>query len=183
MQQCLSNPTAISTVARTPYPAGSEGDTHSAMPNAAGTVLVRTDEDFSPGELVAAGEPKEPGDTWGFARIWNIADPASPAHLSNFATPHSLTNSTSGFYSVHNPADPREHALPELVLRRTADRGHLEPETTERGRLLPAQAHARPDRDLRQFRPGSQAPDPLRVGRAPARNRIYLSDINFGSTS
>jgi hypothetical protein len=73
------------------------------MPNAAGTVLVTTDEDFSPGELVAAGEPREPGDTWGCARIWAIANPASPAHLSDFATPHSLTNSTSGFYSVHNP--------------------------------------------------------------------------------
>jgi hypothetical protein len=99
----ISNPAAIRMVGRTPYPAGSEGDTHSAMPNVAGTVLVTTDEDFSPGELVAAGEPKEPGDTWGFARLWGTANPASPAHLSDFATPHSLTNSTSGFYSVHNP--------------------------------------------------------------------------------
>jgi hypothetical protein len=73
----ISNPAAIRLVGRTSYPANSEGDTHSAMPNAAGTVLVTTDEDFSPGELVAAGEPKERGDTWGFARIWGM--PTQPA--------------------------------------------------------------------------------------------------------
>jgi hypothetical protein len=56
-------------IGRTQYRANSEGDTHSAMPNAVDSVLVTTDEDFSPGELVAAGEKKDPGDTWGFARI------------------------------------------------------------------------------------------------------------------
>ncbi len=73
----ISNPAAIRMVGRTPYPAGSEGDTHSAMPNAAGTVLVTTDEDFSPGELVAAGEPKESGDTW--ASRGSGASPTQPA--------------------------------------------------------------------------------------------------------
>jgi hypothetical protein len=107
----ISNAAAVRMVRRTPYPGCSEGDTHSAMPNAAGTVLVTTDEDFSPSKPVAAGEPKERGDTWGFARIWGIANPASPQHLSDFATPHSLTNSTSGFYS----AQTRRSAAPRCT--------------------------------------------------------------------
>ena len=180
MQQCLSNPTAISTVARTPYPAGSEGDTHSAMPNAAGTVLVTTDEDFSPGELVAAGEPKESGDTWGFARLWGIANPASPAHLSDFATPHSLTNSTSGFYSVHNPqirgstlylswysdglriVDISNPRVPREV-------GFYRPKPT----LDPTGVFA-------SFGPAARHPIPFVWGVYPLGDRIYLSDINFG---
>jgi hypothetical protein len=48
----------VQFVGRTLYPAGSEGDTHSAVDNVAGTILVTTDEDFSPGERKAAGEPK-----------------------------------------------------------------------------------------------------------------------------
>jgi len=99
----ISNPNDVHMLGRTPYPVGSEGDTHSAVPNAAGTLLVTTDEDFSPSELKAAGEPKLVGDTWGFARIWGIANPSSPIHLSDFATQHALTNKTDGFYSAHNP--------------------------------------------------------------------------------
>ena len=99
----MTDPTDLQLVGRTPYPAGSEGDTHSSVPNAAGTLLATTDEDFSPGELVAAGEPKEPGDTWGFARLWSITDPAHPVRLSDVTTPHSLTNKTDAFYSAHNP--------------------------------------------------------------------------------
>ncbi len=99
----ISNPNDIKLVGRTLYPGGSEGDTHSAVPNETSSLLVTTDEDFSPTDRKAAGEPKLPGDTWGFARIWSLADPAHPAHLSDFATPHALTNKTDGFYAVHNP--------------------------------------------------------------------------------
>jgi len=99
----ISDPTNVQMVGRTVYPADSEGDTHSAVPNAAQTLLATTDEDFSPGETVAAGEPKQPGDTWGFGRLWSLADPSDPAHLSDIATPHSLTNRTDAFFSVHNP--------------------------------------------------------------------------------
>jgi hypothetical protein len=176
----ISNPAAIRMVGRTPYPAGSEGDTHSAMPNAAGTVLVTTDEDFSPGELVAAGEPKESGDTWGFARLWGIANPASPAHLSDFATPHSLTNSTSGFYSVHNPqirgstlylswysdglriVDIANPSRPQEV-------GFYRPKPT----LDPTGVFA-------SFGPAGRHPIPFVWGVYPLGDRIYLSDINFG---
>ena len=176
----ISNPNDVTMVGRTVYPEGSEGDTHSAMPNGDSSVLVTTDEDFSPGETVAAGEPKEPGDTWGFARIWDISDPANPVHLSDFATPHSLTNSTSGFYSVHNPqirgdtlylswysdglriVDISNPALPRQV-------GFYRPKPT----LDPTGVFA-------GFGPGAAHPIPFVWGVYPSGGNIYLSDINFG---
>jgi len=99
----ISDPTDVTMIGRTLYPEDSEGDTHSAVPNADGSLLATTDEDFSPADLKALGEPKEPGDTWGLARLWSLADPADPDHLSDVTTPNSRTNSTSGFYSAHNP--------------------------------------------------------------------------------
>lgn len=99
----MSNPRDLRMIGRTPYPAGSEGDTHSAVANEADSVLVTTDEDFSPSERKAAGEPKLAGDTWGFARIWGLTDATRPVHLSDYATPHALTSKTDAFYSVHNP--------------------------------------------------------------------------------
>ncbi|OFW74894.1 MAG: hypothetical protein A2Y55_13540 [Actinobacteria bacterium RBG_16_68_12] len=94
----ISDPTDIAYVGRTVYPATSDGDTHSAVPNAAGTLLATTDEDFSPftfGHL--------PGDTWGFARLWSLSNPSNPALLSNGTTPHSMTTNLGGIFSAHNP--------------------------------------------------------------------------------
>src|SRR6266566_3475475 len=176
----ISNPAAIRMVGRTPYPAGSEGDTHSAMPNAAGTVLVTTDEDFSPGELVAAGEPKERGDTWGFARIWSIANPASPQHLSDFATPHSLTNSTSGFYSVHNP----QIRGSTLYLSWYSDGLRIvdiaNPSAPKEVAFYRPKLTLDPTGVFASFGPGAKHPIPFVWGAYPLGDRIYLSDINFG---
>lgn len=94
----IGDPGDIRYVGRTVYPTPSDGDTHSAVANAAGTLLATTDEDFSPTVL-----PHAVGDTWGFARLWSLADPTRPTHLSDVTTEHSLTTSVSGFYSVHNP--------------------------------------------------------------------------------
>lgn len=95
----ISDPTDIAYVGRTVYPAGSDGDTHSAVPNGDDSLLATTDEDFSP--VGPAG--RIPGDTWGFGRLWDISTPAAPVHLSDVTTPHSLTNKTNAFYSAHNP--------------------------------------------------------------------------------
>jgi hypothetical protein len=176
----ISNPSDVHMLGRTAYPADSEGDTHSAMPNGDSSVLVTTDEDFSPGELVAAGEPKEPGDAWGFARIWDTSDPTNPVHLSDFATPHSLTNNTSGFYSAHNPqirgntlylswysdglrvVDISNPARPREV-------AFYRPKPT----LDPTGVFA-------SFGPGGAHPIPFVWGVYPNGGKIYLSDINFG---
>jgi hypothetical protein len=99
----MTDPTNLTMIGRTIYPPNTEGDTHSSVPHPSRPLLATTDEDFSPGEVPAAGEPKEPGDTWGFARLWDISNPAQPLHLSDVATAHSLTNKNDAFYSAHNP--------------------------------------------------------------------------------
>jgi hypothetical protein len=176
----ISNPSAIRMVGRTIYPAGSEGDTHSAMPNGAGTVLVTTDEDFSPGELVAAGEPKERGDTWGFARIWGITSPANPVHLSDFATPHSLTNSTSGFYSVHNP----QIRGTTLYLSWYSDGLRIvdiaNPSTPKEIGFYRPKPTLDPTGVFAAFGPAGAHPIPFVWGVYPLGDRIFLSGINFG---
>jgi len=94
----ISDPTDIAYIGRTIYAATSDGDTHSAVANVAGTLLATTDEDFSPftfGHL--------PGDTWGFARLWSLSNPSNPPLLSDVTTPHSLTTNLGGIFSAHNP--------------------------------------------------------------------------------
>jgi hypothetical protein len=176
----ISDPSDVQMIGRTRYPADSEGDTHSAMPNAAGSVLVTTDEDFSPGELVAAGEPREPGDTWGFARIWGISNPASPVHLSDFATPHSLTNATSGFYSVHNPQIRGD----TLFLSWYSDGLRIvdisDPARPREVASYRTQPTLDPTGVFASFGPAGSHPIPFVWGVYPLAGRIFLSDINFG---
>jgi hypothetical protein len=163
----ISDPTDVQYIGRTVYPAGSEGDTHSAVENGDGSLLATTDEDFSP----AFGAAKVPGDTWGFGRLWSLGNPASPAHLSDVTTPHSLTNKTNGFYSVHNPVFKGDKLYLSWysdgvrvfdVSRPTSPReiGFYKPQPN-RGVLA---AH----------------PIPLVWGVVVGGGRIYLSDMFFG---
>jgi len=175
----MTDPTDVTFVGRTVYPAGSEGDTHSSVPNAAGTLLATTDEDFSPGEIVAAGEPKVPGDTWGFARLWDIGDPARPAHLSDVATPHSLTNKTDAFYSAHNP----EFAGDRLYVSWYSDGLRVFDVTNPRTPRQVAFYRPQPTRDptgvFTQFG-AKDKPYPFVWGVHVLRDLAYLSDINYG---
>ncbi|MGH2356889.1 MAG: LVIVD repeat-containing protein [Candidatus Limnocylindria bacterium] len=176
----ISNPDDVRMVGRTVYPPDSEGDTHSTMPNGNSSLLVTTDEDFSPGELVAAGEPKEPGDTWGFARIWGISDPANPVHLSDFATPHSLTNNTSGFYSAHNPQIRGDRLYLSWYsdgLRIVDISNPAQPREVAFYRPKPT---LDPTGVFANFGPGGAHPIPFVWGAYPSGGQIYLSDINFG---
>ena len=176
----ISNPNDVRMIGRTVYPAGSEGDTHTAMPNGSDTVLITDDEDFSPTDLKAAGEPREPGDTWGFARIWNITNPAQPREVADVATPHSLTNKTDGFYSVHNVEIVGSTAYFSWYsdgLRVVDISDPARPEET---------AFFRPQPTLDPtgfFGPNFGAgghPIPFVWGLHVLGGRIYLSDINFG---
>jgi len=175
----MSDPSDLHMIGRSAYPAGSEGDTHSAVPNAASSLLVTTDEDFSPSERKAAGEPKIVGDTWGFARIWGLADPAHPAHLSDFATPHALTNKTDGFYSVHNP----EIRGNTLYLSWYSDGLRIvdisQPSAPQEIGFYRPQPTLDPTGVFIAFGAGDH-PIPFVWGVHVVGNRIYLSDINFG---
>ncbi len=144
------------------------------------SLLVTTDEEFSPTDRKAASEPKLVGDTWGFARTWSLPDRAYPTRLSDFATPHSLTNKTDGFYAVHNPevrgntrylswypdglriVDITNPATPREI-------GFFRPRPTldPTGFLGP------------NFGAGGH-PIPFDWGVHVGGDRIYLSDINFG---
>lgn len=163
----ISDPTDITFIGRTVYPLASDGDTHSAVPNEDDSLLATTDEDFSPIDLPT----KVPGDTWGFARLWDISDPSDPVHLSDVATPHSLTNKTDAFYSAHNP----EIVGSKLYVSwysdglRIFDISH--PSTPNEIGFYREQ----PSRGIL-----SPRPIPLDWGVHVENGRIYLSDMFFG---
>lgn len=175
----LSNPNDVRMIGRTPYPTDSEGDTHSAIANEAGSVLVTTDEDFSPSERKAAGEHKLAGDTWGFARIWGIANAARPVHFSDYATPHARTSKTDAFYSVHNAVIEGN----TLYLSWYSD-----------GLRIVDLSQPRAPREIGFYRPrptldptgaftvfgAGYHPIAFVWGVHVAGERIYLSDINYG---
>ncbi len=162
----ISDPSNVTYVGRTVYPAASDGDTHSAVVNAAGTLLVTTDEDFSP----FAGT-HVPGDTWGFARLWSLANRANPAHLSDVTTPHSLTSSLGGVYSAHNP---------QLVGSKLYVSWY-----SDGLRVFDIAAPTAP-REIAFYRPAPHTgllfphPIPLDWGVHATGGRVYLSDMFFG---
>lgn len=162
----ISDPSNVTYVGRTVYPPTSDGDTHSAVANAADTLLATTDEDFSP----FAGT-HIPGDTWGFARLWSLSNPANPAHLSDVTTPHSLTNSLGGIYSAHNP----QFAGSKLYVSWYSDGL----------RIFDVSSPTAPH-EVGFYRPRPHSgllfahPIPLVWGVHVVDNRIYLSDMFFG---
>jgi len=162
----ISDPSDITYIGRTIYPSTSDGDTHSAVPNVAGTLLATTDEDFSPftfGHL--------PGDTWGFARLWSLSNPSNPAHLSDVTTPHSLTTNTAGFFSAHIP----EFDGSKLYVSWYSD-----------GVRIFDVSNPTAPREVGFYRPqptfGVLAPHPIPLdwGVYKAGSSIYLSDMFFG---
>ncbi len=162
----ISDPTDITYVGRTVYPATSDGDTHSAVANAAGTLLATTDEDFSPfmcGHL--------PGDTWGFARLWSLSNPSNPLLVSNVTTPHSLTTNLGGIFSAHNP----QFDGSKLYVSWYSD-----------GVRIFDVSNPTAPREVGFYRPqptfGVLAPHPIPLdwGVHKAGGSIYLSDMFFG---
>lgn len=163
----ISDPFDITYVGRTVYPPASEGDTHSAVPSEDDSLLATTDEDFSPVEV----PKKVPGDTWGFARLWDIANLSNPVHLSDVTTPHSLTNKTNGFYSVHNP----EIHGDKLYLSWYSDGLRIFDITNPSAPSEIGFYREQPHR-------GTLAPHPIPLdwGAHVENGRIYLSDMFFG---
>jgi hypothetical protein len=111
----ISEPSRPLFVGRAEEPASEEGNLHSAIAVPGEKLAITTDEDFVhvedagvhggvPGETphAAGGEPR-PGDRWGFARIWDISNPAQPRQIGQFETPNSAGNGTDGLFTVHNP--------------------------------------------------------------------------------
>jgi hypothetical protein len=163
----ISDPTDVTFVGRTVYPLASDGDTHSAVPNGDDSLLATTDEDFSPVDLPT----KVPGDTWGFARLWDISNPSSPVRLSDVTTPHSLTNKTDAFYSAHNP----EFAGDKLYVSWYSDGLRIFDVSDPASPREIGFYRGQPNRGLL-----SPRPIPLDWGVHVEGGRIYLSDMSVG---
>ena len=90
-----ANPTFIG---HTDYAANEEGNAHSAWLGKGGNLLIQTDEDFDP-------SPHPVLETaWGYARFFDISDPANPTQLATFQLPTTTQFPPPlGFFSVHDP--------------------------------------------------------------------------------
>jgi hypothetical protein len=88
----IADPAAPAFVGRTVYPAGSNGDTHSALLAQGEGILLTTDEQM-----------ERQNGTWGFLRLWDVRDPANPVEIGRFATPNTTALAGPGIYSAHNP--------------------------------------------------------------------------------
>jgi len=175
----MADPTDVHLAGRTVYPADTEGDTHSSVPHPTRALLATTDEDFSPSELVAAGEPKEPGDTWGFTRLWDVSDPAHPAHVSDIATPHALTNRSDAFYSVHNPVLLGDRLFVSWYSDGLQVFDIANPVAPRRVAFFLPQPTRDPTGVFTSFG-AKDKPYPFVWGVSVVGDLAYLSDINFG---
>jgi hypothetical protein len=163
----ISDPFDVTYIGRTVYPLTTDGDTHSAVPSEDDSVLATTDEDFSPVDLPT----KVPGDTWGFARLWDISDPSNPVHLSDVTTPHSLTNKTNAIYSAHNP----EIHGDKLYVSWYSDGLRIFDISNPTAPQEIGFYREKPHRGIL-----SPHPIPLDWGAHVENGRIYLSDMFFG---
>ncbi len=95
----VSDPANPQFLGRTDFGPGEEGNAHSAWLARGGNILIQADEDFAP-----VG-PDSFEDAWGYARIFDISDPANPVQLSTFEMPSTrqFPPPGPGFFSVHDP--------------------------------------------------------------------------------
>jgi hypothetical protein len=94
----VSDPANPTFIGHTSYAANEEGNAHSAWLGTGGYLLIQTDEDFDP-------SPNPVLETsWGYARFFDISDPAIPAQVSTFKLPTTTQFPPPlGFFSVHDP--------------------------------------------------------------------------------
>jgi hypothetical protein len=173
----ISDPADPLFVGRTEYPPEAEGNAHSAWLGNGGHLLIQTDEDFDP-EPDATTEPG-----WGFARFFDITDPAQPVEISDLTLPTTTQLPPPiGFFSVHDPkvhggrayfswysegivvADISQPAAPRII-------GHFVPPPT-----------ADPMGFFGPFFLGREDNPafPFVWGVFPHRNYVLASDINSG---
>ena len=95
----VSNPSTPVFMGRTVYPANADGDAHSSNYDDARSLLFTADEDFCP----HSGPAIETG--WGYLRVYDYANAASPRQIGSFKTRNSLAigDKAAGDYTIHNP--------------------------------------------------------------------------------
>jgi hypothetical protein len=95
----VSNPGNPVFKGRTVYPAHADGDAHSSNYDDGRKLLFTADEDFCP----HSGPGIETG--WGYLRIYDYSNAASPRQIGSFKTRNSLAigDKAAGDYTIHNP--------------------------------------------------------------------------------
>jgi hypothetical protein len=94
----LTNPAQPVVVGRTVYPSDADGDGHSSQYDEGRELLITADEDF----CKSSGSGIEKG--YGYMRIYDWSNPASPEQIGSYRTPNSLgtDDQAAGDYVIHN---------------------------------------------------------------------------------
>ena len=95
----LTDPSNPVFEGRTVYPANADGDAHSSIYDGDRQLLFAADEDF----CKTSGPETETG--YGYLRIYDYSNLATPVQIGSFRTPNSLGLGAqgSGDYTIHNP--------------------------------------------------------------------------------
>lgn len=95
----LTDPEEPVFLGRTVYEADEDGDAHSSSYDDERSLLFTADEDFCKN----SGPATERG--YGYMRVYDFSDPASPTQIGEYRTPNSLGTGAqgSGDYVIHNP--------------------------------------------------------------------------------
>jgi hypothetical protein len=94
----LTNPAVPLYTGRAAYPANADGDAHSSQYDEDRHLLFSADEDF----CKTSGSGTEKG--FGYMRVWDFGNPASPRQIGSYKTPRSLgtDDQGAGDYVIHN---------------------------------------------------------------------------------
>jgi hypothetical protein len=96
----MTNPANPTYVGRTAFAAHEEGNAHSAWLAKGERLLIQTDEDFDPGFFTPPGTEI----SWGYARFYDISNPAAPVQVGTFKLPSTTRfPPLTGDYTVHDP--------------------------------------------------------------------------------
>jgi hypothetical protein len=173
----IRDPARPKWVGRTSYrPRDRSQAAHSAWFNQDETLLVQNDETL-------AVNPKTPGETWTYQRIWDTRDLAHPKLVSSFATEAAAPGADGrigldGVYSVHNAVidGQLEYASwysDGVRVVDLADPAH----PREVGYFVPPASGTAPD-GVRA--PGGGTSFPLVWGVYPAKGLVFASEMSSG---
>lgn len=96
----MTDPANPTYIGRTRYAPNEEGNAHSAWLARGENLLVQADEDFDPGWFTPPGTEI----SWGYARFFDISNPANPVQLSTFKLPRTtMFPPATGDFTVHDP--------------------------------------------------------------------------------
>lgn len=157
---------------RTQYAPHEEGNAHSAWLAKGGNVLIQTDEDFDPGWFTPPGTET----SWGYTRIFDISNPASPVQLSTFKLPTTTQFPPGvGDFTVHDPK-----VVGNTLYLSSYAEGVVVVDIARPDRPgMVAQFVPEPAADpFGLFFPGEEFP--FVWGVYPERNYVLASDINSG---